>query len=90
MSDPHEQHFENEKVIIRLRKTWCKNCMVCVEFCPTEALTVVGDRLNINVDACKSCMLCELRCPDFAISVERKTSAKPASGKNADPAGNEE
>ncbi len=83
MSGPREELFENEKVTIALRNTWCKQCMICVEFCPTDALTVNGDKLKINVDACKVCMLCELRCPDFAIRVERKAIDKPEDTKDA-------
>jgi len=59
-----------DDVIIRIDEKRCKNCDICIEFCPRKVLdrsfftAVVKD-----LDRCSKCMLCELRCPDFAISV---------------------
>ncbi len=48
---------------------WCKRCGICVEFCPTGALTEREDGLPLLVDQdkCTLCGMCWLRCPDMAI-----------------------
>ena len=53
----------------------CKGCAFCVEFCPTNALSM-ADHFNAkgyhppmlsDPPACNGCDLCGLYCPDFAI-----------------------
>ena len=53
----------------------CKGCAICVEFCPTGAITM-SERLNSKgyhfpeftyPDKCTGCALCGMYCPDFAI-----------------------
>ncbi len=83
MGDPREQVFESDKAVIRVRRGWCKNCEVCIEFCPTDALFMENGRLEVKADACILCGKCEQRCPDFAILVERKPSADDASQKKS-------
>ena len=82
MGDPREQVFESDKAHIRVRRGWCKNCEVCVEFCPTDALFMDGGRLSVRADACILCGKCEQRCPDFAIIVERKPKASGETPEN--------
>jgi 2-oxoglutarate ferredoxin oxidoreductase subunit delta len=67
----------------------CKGCGFCVEFCPTDALTL-SEQYNAKgyhppilsaAELCNGCNMCGLLCPDFAIygfvhksKTERKAS----------------
>jgi len=56
---------------LRVYRSWCKRCGICVGFCPKEALErdEAGYPRWRDEKACVLCRLCELRCPDFAIEV---------------------
>ena len=64
------------RVHVNLR--YCKGCLICVEACPSEALTA-STSINAkgytmpeqaDMSRCTGCRLCELVCPDFAIAVQ--------------------
>jgi len=52
---------------------WCKECGICIAFCPRQVLGQAGDGsvIVVNPDRCTACMWCGLHCPDFAITVKR-------------------
>jgi 2-oxoglutarate ferredoxin oxidoreductase subunit delta len=52
---------------------WCKECGICIAFCPREVLAWADDGsvLVANPQECTACRWCELHCPDFAITVRR-------------------
>lgn len=56
---------------ISIFETWCKQCGLCVAFCPKKVLTegLLGNPQVTNPEDCIGCLLCVLHCPDFAISV---------------------
>lgn len=56
---------------LRVYRSWCKRCGICVAFCPKKALEKDQEGYPRWRDqkACVLCRLCELRCPDFAIEV---------------------
>ena len=50
---------------------WCKQCGICVEFCPKGVLDIGENGVYVKEkEKCISCGLCELRCPDYAIYLE--------------------
>ena len=55
---------------INVYKRWCKQCNICVEFCPPHCLEVGADGYPFlaQPDKCIDCGWCEIRCPDFAIT----------------------
>ncbi|WP_053957307.1 4Fe-4S dicluster domain-containing protein [Inediibacterium massiliense] len=58
---------QNEKKLI-IKKSWCKGCGICVEFCPKKVLALKNEKIEIvDLENCIKCGLCELRCPDYAI-----------------------
>ncbi len=48
----------------------CTGCEACVEECPSEAISMAGDKAVIDVDACVDCGACVDVCPVEAISME--------------------
>lgn len=48
-----------------------KNCMLCQEICPTEAIRRINGDLIISEDFCVFCSACEKVCPEKVISVKR-------------------
>jgi len=57
---------------VSIDEAMCKQCGICVEFCPLEVLASKSDGNVeiINLDACTGCMLCEILCPELAINIE--------------------
>ena len=57
---------------ITVNKDMCKQCGICVSFCPKQVLVSdeAGNVEVANLEACSGCMICELLCPDLAISVD--------------------
>jgi len=67
-----EEYTAVEKVQkITINDNWCKNCGICIEFCP-RGVYEADDRgrpLVVHAGKCTECLLCELYCPEFAISI---------------------
>ncbi len=46
----------------------CKQCLLCVPFCPDSSIPVVdGKRVDFDFDHCKGCGICYKVCPFGAI-----------------------
>lgn len=63
----------------------CTSCEQCMTVCPTDCLTVKGnkhlaklDYLKINRDNCISCYLCVDICPEDAIYLSQKINERDA------------
>ncbi|MEW5724644.1 MAG: 4Fe-4S binding protein [Thermodesulfobacteriota bacterium] len=55
---------------VKVYRRWCKECGICVAFCPKGALRMGAEGPEwANPSECVGCRMCELRCPDFAIEV---------------------
>lgn len=49
----------------------CTGCGRCLEVCPHQVFTLVGNRANIaDLDACMECGACATNCPAAAIRVD--------------------
>jgi len=57
---------------ISIDQALCKQCGICVSFCPKQVLASDGngDVEVANLEACTGCLLCELLCPELAVSVD--------------------
>lgn len=58
-----------DQLEIKINKSWCKGCGICIAFCPKQVLGFdsKGKVDMLDRDNCIKCGQCELRCPDFAI-----------------------
>ena len=54
---------------IDIFEAWCKNCGLCVAFCPAEvfAFLETGKVIVKSPEECKQCGICANLCPDMAI-----------------------
>ena len=53
-------------------KDLCKNCGVCAEACPVNAISTASDYPVINRKACIRCYCCQELCPNNAIELRRR------------------
>ncbi len=63
---------KNNRPPVVINRNWCKNCAICLEFCPREVFGYSEEGLveAARPERCTLCGMCQLRCPDFAISLE--------------------
>lgn len=63
-----------EKSYIYIKKSWCKKCNFCIEFCPRDVIVEGEDGYPEikDISLCKGCRLCVTLCPEFAIVTEMK------------------
>ena len=59
---------------VSVNKKWCKNCGICVAYCPKQVFALTNKRrLVIEKEAaCIGCKMCAYRCPDLAITIAGK------------------
>ena len=55
---------------IKVDVSKCDACETCIEICPVEAISMVGEHAFIDVDECIECLACIDECPNEAISEE--------------------
>ncbi len=48
----------------------CTGCETCIEECPSEAISMVDNKANVDVGSCIDCGVCVEACPEEAISME--------------------
>ncbi len=46
----------------------CDNCGGCAAVCPTNAITVFFDIIEVDLELCNDCLVCQKVCPVKAIS----------------------
>ncbi len=74
-SEPTRARSEKE-FDVNIFRAWCKNCGICVAFCPRKCIEQDQDGISrvTHPELCIGCGWCEIHCPDFAISVRPKKS----------------
>jgi 2-oxoglutarate ferredoxin oxidoreductase subunit delta len=65
---------EAKKFDVSFFHSWCKQCGLCMAFCPRKIIK--GDKTGrpeiTDQDRCSGCRFCEIHCPDFAITVKER------------------
>lgn len=51
----------------------CTKCMRCLKICPTEAITIVNERVKIATNKCINCGLCIKNCKSSGLSAKGST-----------------
>ena len=68
---PRDGALDQLVPMVRIERSWCKGCEICVAMCPERCLVL--DNLDVSVFAhperCTGCQLCAVLCPDLAIDV---------------------
>ncbi len=55
----------------KIRGNVCKLCEMCVEGCPSQAITIERGRINIDYSKCIRCFCCSEFCPERAIDIKQ-------------------
>lgn len=53
-----------------VNRDMCNACEECVETCPTEAITMVDGKAQVDADECTDCYACVDACPEEAIEMD--------------------
>jgi len=71
---PEPADGRGEKYDVHFFHAWCKQCGLCMAFCPRKIIKADknGHPQIIDADRCSGCRFCEMHCPDFAISVDTR------------------
>lgn len=85
---PLPQYGDQMVPFVRIERSWCKGCNICVAVCPEGCLAL--DKADIAVfihpERCTACSLCNLYCPDLAIDVLCVAASSAGSGVLSDAA----
>ena len=64
-----EKPAQKPAVEVVIKSEWCKNCGICIEFCPKNVFDHGLYRPKIaRPENCSACGMCIVRCPDYALS----------------------
>ncbi|MFQ6077994.1 MAG: 4Fe-4S dicluster domain-containing protein, partial [Thermodesulfobacteriota bacterium] len=55
----------------RIREDICRLCEMCIEGCPSQAMTKEGGKIDIDYSKCIRCFCCSEICPERAIEVKQ-------------------
>jgi uncharacterized protein (DUF362 family)/Pyruvate/2-oxoacid:ferredoxin oxidoreductase delta subunit len=55
----------------RIREDICKLCEMCVEGCPSQAMTMERGKIDIDHSKCIRCFCCSEFCPERAIDIKQ-------------------
>lgn len=57
---------------LSINRKLCKQCGICIFFCPTKVYTqeLDGSPVIAFPEKCIKCKMCFYRCPDFAVNWE--------------------
>jgi ferredoxin len=47
----------------------CDGCGTCADFCPVQAISLVGQKAQVDVRKCIGCGQCSLQCPQGAVGL---------------------
>jgi ferredoxin len=64
----------NSNYYAYLEKKSCSGCEICLDRCQMDAITIIDDVANINLDRCIGCGLCASTCPENVIHLIQKAA----------------
>lgn len=66
-SNPESQ---DNKMQIICDKTKCEQCLHCINICPTNAIVLNNEHIEVESNKCISCFTCKNSCPKKALTIE--------------------
>jgi ferredoxin len=54
----------------------CIGCAICADNCPAEAITIVEERAEMDLDTCIRCYCCHELCPHDAVDLRKSWIAR--------------
>lgn len=66
-ANPESQHVQME-IFHDVKK--CRQCLHCIEICPTHAIKVQNERIHIDMHSCSHCLACVHDCPERALEAQ--------------------
>ena len=63
---------------IDIYQPWCKQCGLCVEFCPKGVFKILkSGKIEVaHPEECIQCEMCARHCPDYAILLKKRDLKK--------------
>jgi len=71
----------SDRQIVWIDQERCTGCGACVEVCPAEAISLLGDTARVDEDLCTGCHACVDACPQGAIELIIEGQAVPVPQK---------
>ncbi|MDI6735043.1 MAG: 4Fe-4S binding protein [bacterium] len=65
----YQEERRKEKMAAVVDKENCVACEMCIDVCPTNAISMIDDVAVVNEDECTDCGTCVEECPNEAISI---------------------
>jgi len=48
-----------------------KECNLCIDICPDSAISIIKDKITLDLNSCSDCLVCIGECPSEALSSEK-------------------
>lgn len=58
------------KPVVKWLDTKCSHCIKCLKSCPTDAISIVNEQVNIDESKCIHCDVCIKECPSRVLKVQ--------------------
>jgi len=49
--------------MVKINTDICLSCGGCIDLCPTIAIRMIDDKVNVDTEKCVECKICVLACP---------------------------
>ncbi|MFX0078598.1 MAG: ATP-binding protein [Candidatus Hermodarchaeota archaeon] len=68
----HPVRYHTSNYYVEIDPKLCTGCGTCVDKCQMDAITLVEEKSQLNLDRCIGCGVCAVNCPSAAITLQQK------------------
>jgi len=68
----HPVRYHSSNFYVEIDPELCTGCGTCVDKCQMDAITLVEEKSQLNLDRCIGCGVCAVNCPSAAITLQQK------------------